>query len=92
MVFDIQYHELALQDTQKIDASDLQKIKSIIEKKLKLKPAYFGKPLRNTLKNLWSLRIQKYRVIYEIQDQKLIVHVICISKRDQVYELVKKRI
>jgi mRNA interferase RelE/StbE len=37
-------------------------------------------------RNAWRIRIGDYRVIYEIQDSKLIVTVITIGHRKNVYE------
>ena len=53
-------------------------------KKLKKNP-YIGKPLTGKLSMLWRLRIDKYRVIYQIIQNKLIVIVISIGHRKNVY-------
>lgn len=36
--------------------------------------------------NAWRIRIGDYRVLYEIQDQVLIVHVVDIDHRKDVYK------
>jgi len=53
-------------------------------KKLKENPR-LGKPLTATLAGLWSLRIDKYRVIYKIIENKLIIIVLNINHRKDVY-------
>ena len=35
-----------------------------------------GKPLHGELKGLSSLRVGRYRVVYETQDEKIILHVV----------------
>ena len=45
-----------------------------------------GKPLTAKLKGFWSLRIGNYRAIYTIKDNELIVAVITIGHRKNVYE------
>ena len=44
-----------------------------------------GKPLTSILTGLWSLRIGDYRVIYQIKNSELIVVVIKIGHRKNVY-------
>ena len=45
-----------------------------------------GKQLRGKLKDLWSWRIGKYRILYQIQEDKLLVFVISVRHRKHVYE------
>lgn len=45
-----------------------------------------GKQLRGKLKDLWSWRIGKYRILYQIQENKLLVFVISVRHRKHVYE------
>ncbi len=44
-----------------------------------------GKPLTSILTGLWSLRIGGYRAIYQIKNSELIVVVIRIGHRKNVY-------
>lgn len=44
-----------------------------------------GKPLTSILTGLWSLRIGDYRAIYQIKNSELIVVVIKIGHRKNVY-------
>ncbi len=39
-------------------------------------------------KNLYRLRIEKYRIVYQIE--KRVIHVLLIEKRDKVYSEIKK--
>jgi len=45
-----------------------------------------GKPLTANLASLWSLRVGDYRAIYQIKDNELIVVIIKIGHRKNVYE------
>jgi mRNA interferase RelE/StbE len=91
-MYTIHYLDKVIDDIKKIDKTVLSIIKKTIEKKLSLEPLKFGKPLRNTLKNLYSLRIGKYRIIYEVKKDKLVILVIMIASRDTVYIDTLKRI
>jgi mRNA interferase RelE/StbE len=45
-----------------------------------------GKPLTGDLKGMWSLRAGKYRCIYVVKDNELMVIVIDIDHRKKVYD------
>ena len=45
-----------------------------------------GKPLVGRLSGLWSLKIGDYRAIYQIKHDKLIVLIIKIGYRKNVYD------
>ena len=45
-----------------------------------------GKPLTGNLAGLWSLRIGKYRALYRILNDKLIIIVLDIGHRKKIYE------
>ena len=62
------------------------KIKSFIEERIAICPHEVGKPLKGGLKSLWSGRVGFYRVIYRIDDDRIVVLVIRISHRKEVYK------
>ncbi len=49
------------------------------------RPHVVGKPLTNELTGYYSARRGSYRVIYRIDDEGLIVHVVRIDHRADVY-------
>ena len=48
-------------------------------------PYRVGKPLRFDLEGYWSARRGQYRVIYSIHDDEVLVRVVRISHRTDVY-------
>jgi mRNA interferase RelE/StbE len=44
-----------------------------------------GKPLKLVLKGKWSYRVGPYRLIYSIEDSKLIIYILDIGHRRAVY-------
>ena len=91
-MFIIEYHSKVIKhDFQGISKPILLDIKKVIETKLMVDPVRFGKPLRNTLKNIRSLRVGKYRIAYEIQGKKLIVLILKVGLRERIYDEVEKR-
>ncbi len=60
-------------------------------------PKLIGKPLIGELAGCYSLRVaaQRYRVIYTIEDHRLVVHVIAIGirkagERSDIYEIARR--
>lgn len=60
-----------------------------IEKKIKMKlsvdPYRYGEPLSGKLKGQWKMKVGHYRVIYEIHDFKILVLILTIDVRGNVY-------
>jgi mRNA interferase RelE/StbE len=48
-------------------------------------PRRFGKALKADLSGLWRYRVGDYRILCQIQDQQLIVLVVAVGHRRQVY-------
>jgi len=51
---------------------------------LKINP-FIGKPLVGNLSGFWRLRVDKYRILYKVEKQKLIVYVLDIGHRKNIY-------
>lgn len=81
-------------DFKGIDKSDQQKIIRVIRKKLTTDPDNYGNPLKGDLRGLWKLRVGQYRIIYEIQADKIVVYVIKVGFRrdEEVYMEAIKRL
>lgn len=48
-------------------------------------PRRFGKPLSGKLAGLWRYRVRDYRVLCEIQDHELIILVVRVGHRREIY-------
>jgi len=49
-------------------------------------PRRFGAPLRKELSGRWKYRVGAYRIICEIQDEKVLVLVLMVGHRSRVYD------
>lgn len=49
-------------------------------------PKQSGKALSNNKKSYWRYRVDKFRIICKIEDNKLVVLIVKIAKRDVIYE------
>ena len=72
----------------KLDAS----IKKIIQKAVDslAQNPYKGKPLSHELAGLYSYRTTDYRIIYKIEEGQLIVIVITVGHRREIYKKLKE--
>lgn len=48
-------------------------------------PRRFGKPLLGDLKGLWRYRVGDHRIVARIEDERLIVLVVTVGHRREVY-------
>ena len=80
------YVESALDDIIELDGSAKRIIKKAIEEKLMVDPLKFGKPLRRNLSGLFKLRVGQYRIIYQIRKSEVVVVVVKVGHRREVYE------
>ncbi|WP_239986794.1 type II toxin-antitoxin system RelE family toxin [Fastidiosibacter lacustris] len=83
-MFEVKFTKQAIKDLKKIDKTVLVRIKGYINE-LKHNPREKGKQLSGNLHGLWRYRIGKYRIIVEIKDNELILLVVKVSKRENVY-------
>lgn len=83
-MYEIIFRTPAQRFLKKSDSSVRKEILKKI-KKLEENP-FIGKPLVGNLSGLWKLRFDKYRAIYEIKEQELIIFVLNIGHRKNIYD------
>jgi mRNA interferase RelE/StbE len=83
----IKYTKEARDRIQDLDPSQKSVVRKAIES-LKSNPLR-GKPLSHQLAGLRSLRTSDYRIIYRVKDRELIILVITIGHRQDVYRKLK---
>jgi mRNA interferase RelE/StbE len=64
-------------------------IRKAIESKLMSRPEVYSRPLRRSLKGYRKLKVGGYRVIFRIEEEKIIIFV--IQHRSIVYDSANKR-
>ena len=50
-------------------------------------PRQFGKPLRGSRFGLWRYRVRDFRIICELQEQRLVVLVVAVGHRSTIYDV-----
>lgn len=88
MSWSIEFDLQAAKEFKKLDKPTKQSILDYLTNKvLKSKhPTDLGKPLKYGYIGLWRYRVEKHRIICLIEEDKMIVLVLKIGKRDSVYE------
>lgn len=90
MPFKIYYHpKVKSHDIPRLGAAERKRIKRAIETRLMEEPHKYGLPLRRTLKGYWKLRVGDYRVVFTVEEQEVVVLVIC--HRKDAYEKASDR-
>lgn len=77
------------EDIPALDKKSKTLIKKAIEEKLITYPEIFGKPLRSSLVGYRKLRVGNYRIIFDVQKEKIIIWM--IAHRNKIYEHFLKR-
>jgi len=82
------FDERALRELQKLDRQVQRNILAYLDKRIAVPedPRRFGKPLRAGLAGLWRYRVRDYRLICQIKDQCLLVLVVSVGHRKDVYD------
>ncbi len=83
----IKYLRSARKEAKKLDPEIRDKIRKHFEQRVSRMedPRQFGEPLRGKLAELWRYRVGSYRIICELRDRELVVLVIRIGHRKNVY-------
>ena len=87
-MWDVVYSERALKELKKLDKHTAKWIQAWIQKNLIgcTNPRAHGKGLTANRSGQWRYRIGDYRLLAEIQDDKLIILALSVGHRREVYE------
>ena len=82
----VSYVKSAVEDIAELDGSAKRIIKKAIEDKLMVDPLKYGKALRRNLSGLFKLRVGDFRIIYQVKEKEIIVVIVKVGHRREVYE------
>jgi mRNA interferase RelE/StbE len=87
-VWTVEFDDRARRELRKLDSKIQKKILRYLRERLagSEDPRRFGKPLRRNLAGLWRYRIEDYRLICRFEDDRVVVLVLEIGHRSDVYE------
>jgi len=84
-VYKVAYLDSVEDDLKKLDKSTIKKILARIETYLAKDPKELGKPLKGEFQGCWRYRWGDYRIIYKISEQEILIIILRISNRKNVY-------
>ncbi|WP_273477601.1 type II toxin-antitoxin system RelE family toxin [Faecalicoccus acidiformans] len=86
--YHIEFSKKALKDLKKMDGYTGTMLVNWINKNLENceNPFFTGKALKGNLINFWRYRVGDYRIIANIEDEKLIILLVKIGHRRDVYK------
>jgi len=82
------FDERALRELKKLDHQAQKDILAYLDERIagRADPRRFGKGLRADLAGLWRYRVGAYRILCQIKDRELIVLVVSVGHRKNIYE------
>ena len=87
MTWTVEISDVAERQLRKLDCQIQKRILDWLEDRIEgcKNPRHFGEPMKGDKAGFWRYRIGSYRVLCDIQDEQVVVLVLTIGHRRQVY-------
>lgn len=87
MAWTVEISDFAERQLRKLDRPVLKRLLDWLDERIEgcKNPRHFGEPLRGDLGGLWRYRVGDYRILCEIQDDRLVVLALSVGQRRNVY-------
>lgn len=82
--YKVEYARGIVKDLKKLPSDVRNRALEIVEEDLSADP-HKGRPLVGPYKGLWKYRIGDYRIIYSIEEDRVVIFVLRIRRRKDVY-------
>ena len=88
MTWNVEWDDAAVKELRKLDKAAQKDILKHLRERIAIddNPRRFGKSLSRELAGLWRYRVRHYRIICNIEDDTLIVLVLRVGHRKDIYE------
>ena len=88
MIWVVEWDDAAVKELRKLDKQAQKDILEYFRERIAIDddPRRFGKPLSRELAGLWRYRVRDFRMICNIEDDKLLVLVLSVGHRKDVYD------
>lgn len=87
MAWTVEIEKSAKKELTKLDRSAANHILRFLEERIATDadPRRFGEALKGNMADLWKYRIDDFRVIAEIQEERVVVLIVRVGHRRRVY-------
>jgi len=85
LAWTIEIHDLARKQLRKLDPQIADRIVDFLRSRLTENPYRLGKLLNGEFEGKWSYRVGDYRVICVIYEERLVIEVVRIGHRREIY-------
>jgi mRNA interferase RelE/StbE len=88
--YSLEFHVQALKEWKKLDGSIKSQFKKALTKRLE-DPRVLSAKLRGDLQNAYKIKLRDvgYRLVYEVIDNRLVVVVVAVGRRDHAEPYTK---
>jgi len=86
LAYDVLYLSQVEKDLKSLNKITIKKLLNRIEKYLAQDPKNLGKALKGEFNGYWRYRWGNYRVIYKISEKEILIIVLRIDHRKQIYK------
>ena len=83
----VEWERKALKDAKKLDKTARKRIVNYLEERVLVdgNPYKVGKPLKGNKSGLWRYRVGDYRILCQIEENRLVVLVVAVGHRKDIY-------
>ncbi len=84
----IRFNATAQKNFEKLDKPAQRRIQKFLRQRLLAasNPRMWGKPLTGNFSEFWRYRVGDYRIMCKIEDKELIILIVRLAHRSEVYE------
>jgi len=88
LAWTVKISDVAERQLRKLDRPVQKRILDWLSERIEVckNPRHFGEPLKGDYAGLWRYRVGAYRILCEIQDEKIVILVLTIGHRRQIYK------
>jgi len=86
MIYSILFTNRSRKQISKLNKDAQKRIVNYLESRVSLNPHNFGKSLVGGKKGLWRYRVDDYRIICNVSNNELLVLVVDVGHRREVYD------
>jgi len=88
LTWTVEFDDAAAKELRKLDRQAQQEILRYFRERIATDedPQRFGKPLARDMTGLWRYRVRDYRMICHIENDKLVVLILRVGHRKDIYE------